>query len=119
MAFCLSSPARSNYARCRGRRRGPRTCVKRALLLVPLLAFAACGGAAGDREPGEGTRPDVDGLGIAVDLPPDWNARILIGAEGRAVLHAANFPLPSNDADTGEVAQQMIGSSGQMYVNVH
>jgi len=87
--------------------------VKRALLLVPLLAVAACGGVA-DREPGEETQRSVAGLGIAVDLPPGWNARILIGAEGRAVLHAANFPLPSTDGDTGEVAQETIGSRGQM-----
>jgi hypothetical protein len=92
--------------------------VKRALLVLLLLTIAACGGSVADRHVGEETQAGVNGLGIAVDLPPSWNARILLGAEGRAVLHAANFPLPSNDGDTGEVAQQTIGSSGQMYVNV-
>lgn len=58
------------------------------------------------------------GLGLAVELPSGWSARILSGAEGRPVLHAANFPLPSNDDDTGEIAQETIGSRGQMYVNV-
>jgi hypothetical protein len=92
--------------------------VKRALLLVPLLALAGCGGIRADRSPGHEARRGVAGLGLAVEAPPGWSARILVGAEGRPVLHAASFPLPPNDDDAGEVAQETIGSRGQMYLNV-
>lgn len=92
--------------------------VKRALVLVPLLALAGCGGVAADREPGHEARGGVSGLGLALELPLGWSARILPGAEGRPVLHAASFPLPSNDDDAGEVARETIGSRGRLYLNV-
>jgi len=92
--------------------------VKRALLVVPLLALVGCGGLAADREPGRESQHEVAGLGLGLELPPGWTARILIGAGGRPVLHAASFPLSPNDDDKGEVARETIGSRGQMYVNV-
>ena len=92
--------------------------MKRALLVVPLLALAGCGGLTAERNPGHDARHGIAALGLALELPPGWNARTVLGAEGRPVLHAASFPLPSNDDDTGEVAQETIGGRGQMYVNV-
>lgn len=92
--------------------------MRRALVLLPLLAVAGCGGAAADREPGRQARAGVSGLGLALELPSGWSARILVGAEGRPVLHAASFPLPSNDDDAGEVVRETIGSRGQLYLNV-
>ena len=92
--------------------------MKRALLVVPLLALVGCGGLAADREPGRESQHEVAGLGLGLELPPGWTARILIGAGGRPVLHAASFPLSPNDDDKGEVARETIGSRGQMYVNV-
>jgi hypothetical protein len=59
----------------------------------------------------------VDALGFGLDPPAGWNVRILLGAEGRPVLHAADFPLPANDDDRGEIAHESIGL-GQVYVNV-
>jgi hypothetical protein len=53
---------------------------------------------------------------MAVSLPSGWSGRIVLGAEGRPVLHAASFPLPPNDDDSGEVAKESLDG---MYVNVH
>src|SRR6266508_4491211 len=83
-----------------------------------MLALAGCGGLDADRNPGRESQHEVAGLGLGLELPPGWTARILIGAEGRPVLHAASFPLSPNDDDMGEVARETIGSRGQMYVNV-
>jgi uncharacterized protein YceK len=93
--------------------------VHRALLVVVvLLALAGCGGVATDQNPGHAAGHGVAGLGLALDPPQGWSARILIGAEGRPILHAASFSLSPNDDDTGEVARETIGGAGQMYVNV-
>src|SRR5438128_6926815 len=81
-----------------------------------MLALAGCGGVAADK-PARASQRAVAGLGFAFELPIGWEARILIGAEGRPVLHAASFPLPSKDDDNGEVARETIGR-GDMYVNV-
>jgi hypothetical protein len=99
-------------------RRVRRRNVRRALLGALVVALAGCGGIADERAPRDEFREAVVGPGIAVEVPSGWNARILLGAEGRPVLHAANFALPSNDSDTGEVAQETIGSAGQLYINV-
>jgi hypothetical protein len=93
--------------------------MKRMLLVVVLLASASGGGVAADQSEGVqlgGCR--FAAYGIGVRLPSGWSARILLGAEGKPVLHAASFPLPSNDDDMGLVAQETIGSRGQTYVNV-
>lgn len=55
---------------------------------------------------------------MGIGLREGWTGRILLGAEGRPVLHAASFLLPTNDDDAGQVAQETIGSRGQLYVNV-
>jgi hypothetical protein len=70
-----------------------------------------------ERKPAEAAQRAVAGLGFALELPQGWEARILIGAGGRPVLHAASFPLPSNDDDHGEIARETIGR-GEMYLNV-
>jgi len=59
----------------------------------------------------------VEALGFGLDPPVGWNVRILLGAEGRPVLHAGNFALPANDDDQGEIAHETMGA-GQVYVNV-
>jgi len=95
-----------------------KTDVKRAFLVVPVLALAGCGGLAAKQDPGNEARHRVAGLGLALELPSGWNARILSGGAGRPVLHAASFPLPSNDDDSGEIARETVGGPGQMYLNV-
>lgn len=55
---------------------------------------------------------------MTIELPARWTGRIVLGAEGRPVLHAASYLLPANDGDTGQVAQETIGSRGQLYLNV-
>jgi hypothetical protein len=94
--------------------------VQRALVVAFMLALAGCGGVSvtAERGPANEQHRHVEGLGFALDAPANWSVRILVGAEGRPVLHAANFPLPSNDDDPGDEAQATIGSRGQMYVNV-
>ncbi len=66
------------------------------------------------QRPAEGRTLRADG--ISVDLPTGWTGRILLGAAGRAVLHAASFPLPSNDDDSGELAKESMGR--EIYFNV-
>jgi hypothetical protein len=55
--------------------------------------------------------------GIGVELPDGWTGRILVGASGRPVLHAASFPVEANDTDEGLIAQEAMGING-MYLNV-
>jgi hypothetical protein len=84
----------------------------------PLLAAAAvaagCGGSLKLPAGHAGTRT-LSAYGISVDLPAGWNGRIVLGASGRPVLHAASFPLSANDDDSGEIARETLG---QAYVNV-
>lgn len=55
--------------------------------------------------------------GISVGLPEGWTGRIVLGAAGLPVLHAASFPVEANDTDEGEIAKEAIGING-MYLNV-
>jgi hypothetical protein len=87
-----------------------------ACLAACAVVSAGCGQQARPTE-----SPDTRSLqahGLAVELPPRWSGRILLGADARPVLHAANFPLPPSDDDSGGLAQETIGSRGQLYVNV-
>jgi len=93
-------------------------CLLRVALAVFLATVVAgCGGSLDDRSP-SGTGRTVSGEGMQMKLPAGWTGRIVLGAEGRPVLHAASFLLPENDSDTGQIAQETIGSRGQLYVNV-
>lgn len=80
--------------------------------------------------------PRLAGLGLAVTLPPRWEARIYqrpvptapftapearasgggalgwAGEVPRPVLHAANFPLPSGRGDYGTGALEHMGADG-------
>jgi hypothetical protein len=95
-----------------------RTIAGTGLLLTTALALAGCGGVVAARHPANGSQHRLPTLGFELQLPAGWSSRALIGAEGRPVLHAASFPLPSNDNDSGEVAQETIGGRGQLYLNV-
>jgi hypothetical protein len=55
---------------------------------------------------------------MGVDLPKGWTGRIVLGAAGRPVLHAASFPLTANDDDSGEIAKESIGTADALYLNV-
>jgi hypothetical protein len=93
--------------------------VRLGLLGVLVIAVAGCGAGAdtvhqADAESGR----QLAGVGLAVELPDGWSGRIVLGSEGRPVLHAANYPLPATDDDAGSVAQETIGSRGQAYLNV-
>src|ERR671919_202214 len=101
------------------------TSVRWGGLVLAMLWLVGCGAVEGEGGPqpsraGPSLRDarTIGGLGIEAELPTGWAARILVGAEGRPVLHAASFPLPANDDDSGSVAQQIIGSAGMAYVNV-
>jgi len=91
--------------------------MKAARLLPLALVFVAvgCGGVVGAERPADGH--GITALGFGVDPPAGWNVRILLGADGRPVLHAGDFALPANDDDRGEVTSEMIGPR-QVYVNV-
>lgn len=83
------------------------------LLALAAVIAAGCG-------PGETSRPTQGGrvlsaYGVTVTLPRGWTGRILLGAENRPVLHAANFDLSSTDTDAGMIAREI---GGEMYVNV-
>jgi hypothetical protein len=50
--------------------------------------------------------PKISGRGLAVDLPPGWEAHIFQrravgGAAPEPVMHVANFPIPPDAADFG------------------
>jgi hypothetical protein len=58
----------------------------------------------------------LTGEGLSVDVHPGWDARIFRRrAQGpettHAVLHLANFALPSDAADYGDGAVQVMGST--------
>jgi hypothetical protein len=94
-----------------------RTSMRRAWPCLAVLAVAGCGGSATappDR-PADAAALSADGIGI--DLPDGWTGRILIGASGRPVLHAASYPVEANDTDEGLIAQEAMGVNG-MYLNV-
>jgi hypothetical protein len=55
---------------------------------------------------------------MSVELPSSWTGRIVLGATGRPVLHAASFPLSANDDDSGEIARESIGTAHAIYLNV-
>jgi hypothetical protein len=86
-----------------------------ALALVVVFA-AGCGGAVSHGNRHTGNARTLSAFGVTIDLPIGWSGRILLGAEGRPVVHAASFPLPSNDTDEGEVAKESMGRD--VYLNI-
>ena len=50
--------------------------------------------------------------GISVELPDGWEGRIYRRDEGDRTLHAANFPLPSEDGHFGPTARPSLGAPG-------
>jgi hypothetical protein len=56
----------------------------------------------------------IKGYGIAVDVPPGWDAKIYRRDDPAAQpnLHAANFPLPPEDGDFGSGALSTMGPGG-------
>jgi hypothetical protein len=92
--------------------------MRSASACLAVLVLAGCGESADTRAPSP--RSDSGALtadGITIDLPDGWTGRILIGASGRPVLHAATFQVEVNDTDDGQVAKEAIGING-MYLNV-
>jgi hypothetical protein len=90
------------------------------LLVLVAVVLAGCGGAVGNTDRPHTQTPSAGALsadGISVELPDGWSGRILIGASGRAVLHAATFPVEANDTDEGKIAKEAIGING-IYLNV-
>jgi hypothetical protein len=89
-----------------------------AATLVLVALSAACGGTLGSHErsqpPAVGQTLSDDGVSVA--LPDGWTGRILLGASGRPVLHAASFPLPPGDDDSGEIAKESMGRD--IYLNI-
>jgi hypothetical protein len=55
---------------------------------------------------------------MSIAVPQGWEVRIVLGAEGRPVLHAASFDLPTSDDDSGEVARETFGGAALAYLNV-
>jgi hypothetical protein len=91
--------------------------VRRAWILLSALVLAGCGGTLGTQHhttPAATRALQADGIGV--DLPDGWSGRILLGASGRPVLHAASFPLPPGDDDSGEIAKESMGRD--IYLNV-
>jgi hypothetical protein len=92
--------------------------VRRSWILLFALVLAGCGGTLATQQrherSGDGRALQADGIGV--DLPDGWSARILLGASGRPVLHAASFPLPPGDDDSGEIAKESMGRD--VYLNV-
>lgn len=71
----------------------------------------------------------VSGYGVAVTLPPGWDARIYrrpplyaraaggpTVATTHAILHAGNFPLPEGRGDFGSGAVERMGPSNLLLV---
>jgi hypothetical protein len=56
----------------------------------------------------------LESHGIALDLPPGWDAKIYRRDDPGAQpnLHAANFPLPPDDGDFGSGALSTMGPGG-------
>jgi hypothetical protein len=54
----------------------------------------------------------ISAHGITVELPAGWEGRIYRRPEGDPTLHAANFPLPAQDADFGSVATARMPRGG-------
>ena len=50
--------------------------------------------------------------GIAIELPRGWDGRIYRRPGADPTLHAANFPLPANDADFGSGALAHMPDNG-------
>jgi hypothetical protein len=91
--------------------------MRRAWIVPVVLVAAGCGGSADAPAPTPAASSTLSADGISVDLPDGWTGRILIGASGRPVLHAASFPVEANDTDEGMIAQEAMGING-MYLNV-
>ena len=53
---------------------------------------------------------------LAVELPPGWEGRIFRHSEGLPTMHAANFPLPMDDADFGSGAVGALRPGGVFLV---
>ena len=86
-------------------------------LVLSVLLLAGCGGSADRVQQPRDPDSTLSANGISVHLPSGWTGRILIGASGRPVLHAASFPVEANDTDDGRLAREAIGING-MYLNV-
>lgn len=91
--------------------------MRRAWILPVVLVAAGCGGSADAPAPTPAAGATLSADGISLELPDGWTGRILIGASGRPVLHAASFPVEPNDTDEGMIAQEAMGING-MYLNV-
>ena len=91
--------------------------MRRAWIVPVVLVAAGCGGSADAPVPSPASGSTLSADGVSVELPDGWTGRILIGASGRPVLHAASFPVEANDTDEGQIAQEAMGING-MYLNV-
>ena len=91
--------------------------MRRAWIVPVVLVAAGCGGSADAPVPSRASGSTLSADGVSVELPDGWTGRILIGASGRPVLHAASFPVEANDTDEGQIAQEAMGVNG-MYLNV-
>ncbi len=58
----------------------------------------------------------LTGYGISIDLPPRWDGTIYRRAGGDPTMHAANFPLPPDDADFANLAIGDMPPSGVVLV---
>jgi hypothetical protein len=95
--------------------------VRRAGLLCGVAVLAAgCGGGSlsGTSTTAHKNADGLSAYGMGVDLPKGWTGRIVLGAAGRPVLHAASFPLSANDDDSGAIAKESIGTADAIYLNV-
>jgi hypothetical protein len=54
--------------------------------------------------------------GLAVELPPSWEGRIVRSGGGLPTLHAASFALPAEDSDFGTKASAEMPSDGVLVV---
>ena len=90
------------------------------LLCVVVALAAGCGGGSlsGTATNAHDDAGRLSAYGMGVDLPKGWTGRIVLGAAGRPVLHAASFPISANDDDSGEIARESIGSADAIYLNV-